>query len=47
MWYGSAIYQHFGQRVIFLLSGAKETHPPGSALFPEILSELHGVRSVI
>lgn len=38
----------FGDRVLFILKGAKDSRQSGNGLFPEILrSEFHGVRSVI
>lgn len=47
-WWGENRYPHFGQGVIFLLEGAKDTPRHGSSLFPEFLrKELRVHRKVI
>jgi hypothetical protein len=47
MW-GDRPLKYQGESAIFILAGARDTSPSGTALFPEMLrSELHGARSVI
>ncbi len=48
MWAGEDKFQHHGQAVLFIISGARETKQAGAAIFPSLLkSEFHGIRSVI
>ena len=48
MWMEQEQFSHQGKGALLILDGARDTHSPNLALFPEILqSSLHAVRAVI